>query len=234
MTPDEERSELGELKKPDLESASSSRLRRAALPVVSGKTSAIVLIICLILSAVIILPLSRRWPPWVEWELVFLAWWLIWIAVLTYLLHRGQRVIDDHTWTAPRSWLPSWGKSNSSSGGSGGDLSGCFPDVFDLGSLADVGAGGEACLIGCLVLIAIPLLLVAAWFVIEVAIPGLAFAAYLLLRGMLARVANDRHGCQGNWLRAALWASVWATAYTIPQAVLVWVLHVIAMRSQAG
>src|SRR5262249_19710430 len=159
---------------------------------------------CFLLAAIIVLPLTRRWPLWIEAEMVVVAWWLIWIAALTYLLHRGHKISDDHLMGAPRSWLPG------AKGGDGsGEAPGCFLDVLDLGSFADVAAGGEACLLALVILIAIPLLLVAAWFMIEVAIPAIAFGVYLLLRGMLARVANDRHGCEGSWPRALVWAGVW-------------------------
>jgi hypothetical protein len=42
---------------------------------------------------------------------------------------------------------------------------------------------------------------------------------------MLARVANDRHGCEGDVPRALAWGGLWAAVYTAPIAGVVWVLH---------
>ena len=42
---------------------------------------------------------------------------------------------------------------------------------------------------------------------------------------MLARVANDRHGCEGDVPRALAWGGLWAAVYTAPTAGVVWVLH---------
>src|SRR5262249_25402862 len=143
MMPEEDRAELGEMsatKPAESGSRSSIRLRRAGLPAVSGKVSVLVLVLCFLLAAIIVMPLAKRWPLWIEAELVVAAWWLIWAATLAYLLHRGQRVTDDHTLGPPRSWWPS--KSNSS----GADLSGCFPEILDFGWFGDLGGvGGEAC-----------------------------------------------------------------------------------------
>jgi hypothetical protein len=80
--------------------------------------------------------------------------------------------------------------------------------------------------------VAIVALFFAAWFVVEVAIPGIAFVTYFLLRGMLARVVNDRHGCAGSWPRAIGWAIIWATVYILPQAALVWVIHLVVQNSK--
>ena len=225
--PEDDRADLSELKGEDA-GPISTRLRRAGLAPVSGKTSVVVLGFCFLLAAILVIPLAQRLQPWIEAEVVLGTWWLVWIGALAYLLHRGHKISDDHTLGAPRSWL-----SKTKEGDGWSDMPGCFLDAFDLGSFAEVGAGGEACLLGLLILIAIPLLLVAAWFMVEIAIPAIAFGVYLLLRGMLARVANDRHGCEGNWPRAVLWAGVWATLYIIPQALLVLLVHLIARTPPA-
>ena len=70
-------------------------------------------------------------------------------------------------------------------------------------------------------------------FLREIVIPALAFVAYFLIRGMLARITNDQHGCQGNLVRATLWGSLWATAYTLPFALLVWLVHFVHMKPGA-
>ncbi len=55
-----------------------------------------------------------------------------------------------------------------------------------------------------------------AWVLIELAIPGVAFVTYFLVRGMIARVVNDRHRCEENWGRSLRWAAIWATLYMLP------------------
>ena len=82
--------------------------------------------------------------------------------------------------------------------------------------------------------LAIPLLIVAAWFLIEIAIPGIAFLMYFLVRGMIAHAVNDRHHCQGNLPRSLLWGLLWATVYTAPLAGLVWLVHVVAAKAAGG
>jgi hypothetical protein len=47
---------------------------------------------------------------------------------------------------------------------------------------------------------------------------------------MLARVANDFHGCTGNLLRSLRWGAVWATLYTAPLALLVLAGHLIRQQ----
>jgi len=66
---------------------------------------------------------------------------------------------------------------------------------------------------------------VAAWLVVELLVPGIFFLAYLLVRGALARVANDRHDCEGNLVRSVGWGVGWATAYVAPLALVVWLVH---------
>jgi hypothetical protein len=63
-----------------------------------------------------------------------------------------------------------------------------------------------------------------------VAIPVLAVLGYFLVRGMLARVANRRHACRGRPLRALAQGAFWATAYTMPLALGVWAVHLLANR----
>jgi len=88
----------------------------------------------------------------------------------------------------------------------------------------------EGCLIALGIILALVIALVGIWFLIEIVIPALAFVAYFLIRGMLATVTNDKHDCQGSLVRAALWGSLWATAYTLPFALLVWLVHLVHMK----
>ena len=69
---------------------------------------------------------------------------------------------------------------------------------------------------------------------IEIAVPALAFATYFLIRGMLAHVVNDEHNCKDNFLAALCWGALWATLYTAPLGLLVWVIHVIGARMHAA
>ena len=62
---------------------------------------------------------------------------------------------------------------------------------------------------------------------IEIVVPLVAFVTYFLIRGMLARVANDFHGCKGNLWRALRWAALWATVYTAPLVLIVWLAYVV-------
>ena len=88
----------------------------------------------------------------------------------------------------------------------------------------------EGCLIVLGVILAVVIALVGIWLLIEIVIPALAFVAYFLIREMLARVTNDEHSCQGSVVRAVLWGSLWATVYTLPFALLVWLVHFVHMK----
>jgi hypothetical protein len=122
---------------------------------------------------------------------------------------------------SPHNWfggLSSSGSSGSSSNSGGGGWGWWY-------------VSGPVELEGCAyVLAAIVLLIVAVillWFLIEVAIPLLAFLMYWVIRGMLARVANDRHHCHHRPVRSFLWGALWATLYTAPLAGAVWCVHLI-------
>jgi hypothetical protein len=71
------------------------------------------------------------------------------------------------------------------------------------------------------------------WFLVEIAIPVLFFLLYLMVRGMLAHVINDRHRCRGSVGRALTWGLVWSTLYTVPLAGVVWFVHYILSRQAA-
>ena len=69
--------------------------------------------------------------------------------------------------------------------------------------------------------------LVAAWVLIEFVVPAVFFVAYILFVRAIARVANDRHGCEGDLGRAAMWGAVWSAAYVGPWAIRVAIVHAI-------
>jgi hypothetical protein len=182
------------------------------LPRTSGKTSALVLGLCFALAAVLFLPLARWWPMWVRFEVVLAVWWALWAAALAHLLYHGTRVTDDHAMSAPRNWL----------GNAGGPDPGWFlwPEL----------GCGEGCATGLAVIAAGVLLFIGLWFLIEVAVPGLAFLSYFLIRGSLAHVVNDRHHCQGRLIDSVLWGAFWATLYVLPLTLVTWAAHLMWLQ----
>jgi hypothetical protein len=66
-------------------------------------------------------------------------------------------------------------------------------------------------------------------------VPVLFFFVYWLVVRAIARVANDRHGCEGSTFRSIGWAMTWATAYVLPLGAVIWVTHlVLAARMARG
>lgn len=204
--------------------------KRVRLPLVSGKTSVLVLVLCFAMTGVLVVPVAGRFPAWIDFEIVLALWWVVWAVTLARYLYTGQRIDDDHTLNPPRLWFFSSKttdkshekkqtgqskSSSSSSSGSGWNLL----DGFDLDF--------EGCAVVAGVIVAVIVALIGIWLLVEIVIPGLAFLAYFMIRSMLARVANDQHGCEESLVRSILWGSLWATIYIIPQALLVWFLHAI-------
>jgi hypothetical protein len=195
--------------------------RRMRLPRLSGKAAAAWLLVCLLLPALLI-PAVVRLPVWVDVEIVLGVWWLVWLAVLARLLYTGQRVTDDHALPSPRSWFgakkdkPSGRRGTDGGGGSWRDWLGW--DWY-------VPVDSEGCAIAILIVVGLILLAGGLWFLIEIAIPLVWFLLYLMVRGMLAMVINDRHRCRGRLGRSVAWALVWASAFTAPLALTVWFIH---------
>jgi len=131
---------------------------------------------------------------------------MIWGATLSYLAYRHTPVEDD---LRPG---PGGADLNLPSG----DLSGCNP--------ATGAAAGE----GCAVVLGVLLVVVVAWILIQVVLPLLAFVVYLLIYSMLSQVLNRDHGCKGSVARSLGWGWLWATIYTAPLALAVWLIHVAA------
>jgi hypothetical protein len=202
----------------------TTAIRRAAkkmqLPLVSGRASVMVLVLCFALSAglVLLLGAAMHLPPWIRFELMLLAWWLVWIATLAHFLYHGQRISHDHEFQRPRNWLERvFGRNRKGAAHSAGSW----------GDLGDVGGADEGCLWVLGIVLAIVAAFILAWLLVEVVIPLLALILYALIRGMLARVANDEHGCTGRFNVALLWGTLWATLFTAPLALMVWVIHLI-------
>ena len=69
--------------------------------------------------------------------------------------------------------------------------------------------------------------LAAAWWLVELAFPAVFFLLYWLVVKAIARVANDRHGCEGDIGRSIAWGALWAALYTLPIAAVVWAVHLV-------
>ena len=192
---------------------------------ISGKAAATGLVVAFLLTGVLI-PAVVQLPTWIDFEIVLGLWWAIWWVVLTIMLYQRQRVTHDHELPAPRSWLD-WFRSPKQSatagkskpapakqGGGGGYW------YVDFG-----GADAEGCAWVVGAIVAAIALFFLLWFLIEVAIPLVLFLLYLVTRGMLSHVVNDRHHCHGRLGRSLSWALVWATVYTTPLAFVVWCVH---------
>ena len=195
-----------------------SALQRSVMFVaspVSGLWTTTILLLCMAASAVAISGILKL-PFWVEAEWVIVAWWIMWSLTLSTLLYRGWRLSDDHILAPPRTpWSQSGGAKPRLADGcnSGCDFIGC----------SDAGGLGEV-LVALLVFV---LLVIAAWFFVELLLPTLFSYAYYLVRTSLARVANDRHGCEAKFGAAIGWGTFWASLYAIPFAVVVLVIHII-------
>src|SRR5947209_2498027 len=165
---------------PEEQTAIRRAVIKAKLPLVSGSGSVVVLVLCFVLSAdaVFLVGWTVHWPLWVDFEIMLLLWWLVWIVTLGRLLYLGVHVSDEPALRGvqPRNWLWSGGD-----GGWGGDVG-----VVD---------AGEGCVyVVGMVMAAVAVLLV-AWVFVEIVIPLLSIILYGLIRGMLARSVNDDHGC---------------------------------------
>ncbi len=201
--------------------AGARRVIQAASPKVSGSAAGLVMLASLAASAVL-LPASVRLPRWVEAELVLGLWWVIVGAVLTTLLYRGFRLRDDFVYFAP--WnRPASDKGDGAKATGDGSGSNWASGCGDLGGCA--GADAEGCAVGLVVVIALAAAFGAAWLLVEIALPLAFFLMYGLFMRAIGRVANDRHGCEGQLSRSVGWGALWATVYVLPIAVLTGLFH---------
>jgi hypothetical protein len=189
-------------------------------PKLSGKWSALLLFFCLAVVAIAI-PNAAHLPKWIEFEIVAGVWWLVWTLVLAYLLFNAHEVEDDVSWATLR-------KKNVNP--SGAERDGCGSKIF-----AEVLFDGGCCLTSIFdagAAIAFVVLTAAGILIsFDILIPGLAFLLYLAIRGMLARALNPTRSCEGNAPLALLWGMIWATAYTAPVALIVWVIKLLAVKT---
>jgi hypothetical protein len=213
------------MSEPDATQPPERNIRLARL---SGKATASWLIFFFLLIALLI-PGVIRLPLWLDFEIVLAVWWVVWLAVLTRLLYTGQRVAADHQLGAPRNWFSTTTpapnpkkdrldirKPNSSQTGWGG-----------WGNIGFGVGDAEGCFYVLAFIVAVIVLVALIWFLVEIAIPVLFFLLYLVVRGMLAHVINDRHRCRGSIGRAVTWGLVWSTFYTVPLTGVVWFVHYI-------
>ena len=191
-------------------------VRRALyLPRVSGAQSFLTLLLCMGITALMV-PMALRLPVWIEAEIVVAIWWAIWCGALTLFLYNGWLVTHDFKQPTFSTPAPSRdaGKDSYNRGWWDGFFWGSFPDF-----------GGDDAVVGCLALIVLIILLpFLVVFLVEAAL-FLAFVMYLLIRGMLAQVANSRLKCRGRLARAFGFGVLWATLHTAPLAGLVWLVH---------
>lgn len=198
---------------------------------ISGKGTAVLLVLSLLIAAILV-PFILRQPVWIEFEIVLAFWWLIWFVILTTLLYQGWRVSNDHTGHEPRNWLTGKkfiaSKKDDSVSQEKSRSSLIADFISSMGSLN--GVNGE----GCLFLIAILILLSGIWLIFELALPAIFFMLYAVSRGMIAQVTNDRHRCRNHLARSFIWGFTWATLYTAPLALTVWLVHLAHQRMAGG
>jgi hypothetical protein len=180
------------------------------------------LLLCFALTGILI-PVALKLPSWIQAEIVFAAWWIIWVTTLSWMLYTRALIRSDYEYHKPQEWFPSSKKPEPH-----GSYSSGWWDGYLWGNLT---SHNDSPVVGCMaILLLIVLLPWIIWFVVEVAIPGIAFLMYFVIRGMLAHVVNDRHGCQKHLGRSLGWGALWATIYTAPLMLAVWGVHWVASR----
>jgi hypothetical protein len=210
--------------------AHARRIVLAASPKVSGGATALIVGVSLA-GAAVLLPFSLHLPRWIETELVLGAWWLIVTVTLVVLLYRGFRLKDDWVyfapWDVPMPHSTADGSSAKSpkpkaSGGCDSGIGGCAPDGCGDGCSA---ADGEGILIVIALAVVAIALFGAMWIFVEFALPMFFLLMYTLIHRAIARVANDKNGCENELLRSIGYGALWATVYLTPLIAATWALH---------
>lgn len=177
----------------------------------SGKGTVLVLVAALVVAAALLPALLHR-PLWVEVETVLGVWWAIWVGVVGYIAHSGQPLHNDY---APRV-QPKVGSRTSWLG-----------DV-DFGWL-DTSGSSDDLVGGCLGLVAALVAIVAVVFLamvlVDLVVPLLVAAIYMLGIALLRRALRGAGGAAGRPLAALGFGVWWATVYTAPLALLVLLAH---------
>ena len=199
-------------------------VRAAALPGVSARSTGVVLVVCLGLAAVA-LPLFLHRSAWVEAEIVLLAWFVIWTAVLAWLGYAGRPLVDDGPVPVP------WGRSARTAGGQPGAGPAGFASSVPLDGLGDgfsldLGDGDDlAGAIVALILLVVAAVLLAV--VAAVVLPLLLALLYGAVRLMLGRVADEPDATRGRLVASVGRGALWAAVFTGPLALTVWLIHVV-------
>jgi hypothetical protein len=205
--------------------AYARRAIHAISPRLSGRATALVVGLSLSATA-ILLPVTLHLPQWVETEIVFGVWWVIVTLTLVTLLYRGFRLRDDLVvflpWDRPAASAKAAGapKPKGKSGGAS------WADGCSIGDGCS-GLDGEGCGGALAVIAVIAVALGAAWIFVELVMPVVFFLTYWLFMRGIGRVANDRRGCEGDFLKSLGWGALWATVYVLPLGGITWALHVI-------
>jgi hypothetical protein len=154
-------------------------------------------------------PFAVHLPRWIEAELVVGAWWAVWSVVLGVVAYRGSRVDDDHR--------PGRGRIAEPTGSDSPKWTWLFHGVSD----------GEGCLFALAILAIVGVALLGAWLVVELVAPAVFIVAYRTVVRALAKAhaANTR----GDVLRSALAGMGWAAFGTLPLALVVVIVHQIAV-----
>lgn len=213
------------------------------LPPVLGRLTAFTLLMCLLWSS-LAAPFALHLPRWVEAELVLGVSWIAWVLVLTFVLHRGARVSDDHRFgpslwflkkkekdaapTQPKKKRGKKEKKGSASSGGGS----WFDGLSGIGDLSGLGDAGEGCLfiVGAIILAGGAVLM--AWLLVELVIPALFTLAYLLIIRAIKLATND-DSCKDDLPRAFGRGALFATLYMGPLIALVVLVHLVARKSGA-
>jgi hypothetical protein len=204
---------------------------RARLPGISGRWSALVLLV-LFVAVAIVLPLALDRSAWVEAEIVVAAWFLIWTAILAWLGYSGRMVDED--WDGFHRPRRLFGRGRES--GDGSSIPVDAVPYLDLSGidLPDLDGGGDDGGLGCLGVILAGVVLIAAlaaivailYFTIGYVIPLIVLALYTIVRAMLNHVAARGHVTRGNLVLSTARGAIWAAAYTAPLALAIWLIHV--------
>lgn len=189
---------------PDLPDSAPSG-RRA----VSGRRTALIVGALLLLAAVAA-PLVLRRALWLNVEAVLVLWFLVWTGALWWLGYHGRFVRRD--WPG---YEPLWDRRDK-------DSSSMWSGLGDIGfSAADLGEG-------CFGALIVLLLVLAAAFVVGWVVPLLAFLLFTVMRVLLSQAGHRARRVRGRLGASLLVAAGWAAVYTVPLAIAVWALHVLA------
>ena len=193
-------SNVGELEIAEADSSNGSGVVHGSIGV------AAVLVVLGVIAVVLPWPLQR--PMWIKAEVVLVAWWAVWATVLSSMLYRGVSLRRHPTYPAEDS------TRNGSSQWSVG---------LEGANFGDYGDGAHV----IAALVALIALLWVIWLVVDVIAPLLVPVGYAIVWWMLARVLRSSERCKGHLLRSLARGVVWASAYTLPLAIGVALVHAV-------